>query len=132
MQDALKLLHDHRADYSIFFRQLGGFDSSRGAANASLGAMFADREAFTAWAERYRARLAAESSEDAERKTRMDRINPKYVLRNYLAENAIRKAADQRDYDEIERLMRLLARPCEEQPGMQSYAEPAPPWASAA
>jgi uncharacterized protein YdiU (UPF0061 family) len=61
----------------------------------------------------------------------MDRVNPKYVLRNHLAENAIRKAADERDYSEIERLMQVLARPYDEQPGMQAYAEPAPEWASA-
>jgi uncharacterized protein YdiU (UPF0061 family) len=61
----------------------------------------------------------------------MDRVNPKYVLRNYLAETAIRKAADERDYSEIERLMLVLARPYDEQPAMQAYAEPAPQWASA-
>ena len=60
----------------------------------------------------------------------MDRVNPKYVLRNYLAETAIRKAADERDYSEIDRLMRLLAHPYDEQPAMQAYAEPAPEWAS--
>jgi uncharacterized protein YdiU (UPF0061 family) len=53
------------------------------------------------------------------------------VLRNYLAETAIRKAADERDYSEIDRLMRLLAQPYDEQATMQSYAEPAPQWASA-
>lgn len=61
----------------------------------------------------------------------MDRVIPKYVLRNYLAETAIRKAADERDYSEIERLMRLLTRPYDEHPTMQACAEPAPQWASA-
>ena len=90
----------------------------------------AQRDACAAWAESYRVRLVQEASRDAERKTRMDRVNPKYVLRNYLAETAIRKAADERDYSEIERLMRLLARPYDEQPAMQAYAEPAPQWAA--
>lgn len=93
--------------------------------------MFVDRDAFAAWAERYRIRLALEASTDAERKARMGRVNPKYVLRNYLAETAIRKAADERDYSEIDRLMRLLAHPYDEQATMQAYAEPAPQWASA-
>ena len=61
----------------------------------------------------------------------MNRVNPKYVLRNYLAETAIRKAADGRDYSEIDRLMRVLARPYDEQAAMQTYAEPAPQWAAA-
>ncbi|MCX7141318.1 MAG: YdiU family protein [Proteobacteria bacterium] len=130
LQDTLKLLHGSRADYTLFFRRLGNFDSTCGAVNAPLRDLIIDGDAFAAWSERYRLRLAAEASVDAERKPRMDRVNPKYVLRNYLAETAIRKAADERDYGEIERLMRLLSRPFDEQAGMQAYAEPAPDWAS--
>jgi uncharacterized protein YdiU (UPF0061 family) len=131
LQDMLKLLHDSRADYTAYFRRLGNFDSAAGADNAPLRDLCVDRDAFTAWAGRYRVRLALEASTDARRKPRMDRVNPKYVLRNYLAETAIRKAADDRDYSEIDRLMRLLAHPYDEQATMQAYAEPAPQWASA-
>jgi len=131
MQDTLALLHQSHADYTTFFRRLGNFDSAAGAGNAPLRELFADRDAYADWAGRYRVRLALEAGTDAVRKLRMDRVNPKYVLRNYLAETAIRKAADQRDYSEIERLMRLLARPYDEQEDMQAYAEPAPQWASA-
>ena len=131
LQDTLRLLQKEHADYTTFFRRLGDFDSAPGAGNGALRALFADGAAYAAWTGRYGTRLALEASADAERKARMDRVNPKYVLRNYLAEAAIRKAADERDYSEIGRLMRLLARPYDEQPGMQAYAEPAPDWASA-
>ena len=131
IQDALDLLHAERADFTTFFRSLGGFPSAAAADSAPLQNMFADREALAEWAGRYRVRLALEASVDAERKARMNRINPKYVLRNYLAEAAIRKAADQRDYSEIERLMQLLARPFDEQPALQAYAAPAPESAAA-
>jgi len=130
MQDALKLLHENRTDYTRFFRRLGNFDSTAGAENAPLSELFAQREAFNAWAGRYRQRLALEACADAERKARMDRTNPQFVLRNYLAETAIRKAADERDYGEIERLMQVLQQPFDEQTTMQAYAEPAPQWAS--
>ena len=60
----------------------------------------------------------------------MNRANPRYVLRNWLAHEAIRKATDERDYSEIERLRSLLARPFDEQPGMEAYAAPAPEWAA--
>jgi uncharacterized protein YdiU (UPF0061 family) len=100
------------------------------AGDAGLRDFFIDRERFDAWARRYRERLVAEGSSDAERKARMDLANPKYVLRNHLAEAAIRKAADERDYAEIERLRALLARPCDEQPAMEAYAAPPPDWAS--
>ena len=131
LQDTLQLLHDSRTDYTVFFRRLGEFDSAPGATNAPLGELFEDRAAFAGWSARYCARLAAETSDDAQRKARMNRVNPEYVLRNYLAERAIRKAADERDYSEIERLMRLLARPYDKQAHMETYADPAPQWASA-
>ena len=130
VRDTLALLHDNRADYTMFFRRLGNFDSAAAADNASLRDMFAGREGYAAWAGRYRTRLALEARTAAERKARMDRVNPRYVLRNYLAETAIRRAVDQRDYGEIERLARLLARPYDEQPAMRAYAESAPQWAA--
>jgi uncharacterized protein YdiU (UPF0061 family) len=92
--------------------------------------MFIERDKFDAWAARYRDRLAAEGSVDTERAVRMNAVNPKYVLRNHLAEAAIRKAADERDYAEIERLRALLARPFDEHPEMDAYAAPPPDWAS--
>ena len=57
-------------------------------------------------------------------------IIAKYVLRNYLAEVAIRKARDEKDYSEIERLRKLLARPFDEQPENAHYAALPPDWAS--
>ena len=59
----------------------------------------------------------------------MDAVNPKYILRNYLAQNAIEKAEKQRDFSEIDRLLNLLAKPFDEQPGMESYAAAPPDWA---
>ena len=55
----------------------------------------------------------------------MDAVNPKYVLRNYLAQNAITQA-QQHDFSEVARLLHLLERPFDEQPQMQAYAAPAP------
>jgi uncharacterized protein YdiU (UPF0061 family) len=128
--DLLGLMHAARTDYTVFFRRLAGFDASRAARNDALRDMFIDREKFDAWALRYRERLAAEGSVDAARAPRMRAVNPKYVLRNHLAENAIRRAADERDFSEIERLRRLLARPFDEQPDMDAYAALPPDWAS--
>ena len=56
------------------------------------------------------------------------RANPAYVLRNYLAEQPIRKAEDEQDFSGIERLRLLLREPFTEQPGMERYAEPPPDW----
>ena len=57
----------------------------------------------------------------------MNRVNPKYVLRNYLAQTAIEKA-QQKDFSEIDRLLTLLQNPYSDQPGMEAYAAPPPNW----
>jgi len=125
--DLLDIMAKSGVDYTIFFRALGDFQP--GAENAPLRDQFIEREAFDAWAQRYAARLTREASGDAERRIRMHRVNPKYVLRNYLAQVAIEKATSDKDYSEIDRLLHLLRRPYDEQPEMAAYAAPPPDWA---
>jgi serine/tyrosine/threonine adenylyltransferase len=129
IMDALQLLAQNRVDYTIFLRRLCDFVSHDGAANVPLRDLFLDRTAFDAWAARYAAALRQSGSIDADRGMLMKRVNPKYILRNHLAEIAIRRAADQRDYSEIDRLHRLLARPFDEQPEREAYAAEPPDWA---
>jgi serine/tyrosine/threonine adenylyltransferase len=57
----------------------------------------------------------------------MNRVNPKYVLRNYLAQTAIEKAQN-KDFSEIDRLFTLLQDPFTDRPGMDAYALPPPNW----
>lgn len=116
-----------QVDYTRFFRALGRFDSSPGARNDALRDQFVDREGFDAWAEDYRRRLAAEGSQDAERRARMDRVNPKYVLRNYLAQTAIERA-QAGDFREVDRLRALLENPFSEHPEHEASAQPPPSW----
>jgi len=127
IRDLLGLLQGSRSDYTILFRELGMFNSADAAANEQLREHFLDREGFDDWAARYRERLRAERSRDAERRQRMDRVNPRYVLRNYLAQVAIDKA-HQKDVAEIDRLFALLQNPYDDQPGMDAYAAPPPSW----
>ena len=129
VMDALQLLAQNRVDYTIFMRRLCDFDSTAGAMNAPLRDLVLDRSAFDAWAARYAAALRNQGSNDAERSARMRRVNPKYILRNHLAEVAIRRAADHRDYSEVDRLHRLLAHPYDEQPEFEAYAAEPPDWA---
>jgi uncharacterized protein YdiU (UPF0061 family) len=127
--DALQLLAQNRVDYTIFLRRLCDFNSREGALNAALRDLFLDRAAFDVWAARYAATLRRQGSSDADRGQSMRRVNPKYILRNHLAEVAIRRAADERDYGEVDRLHRLLARPFDEQPEFEGYAAEPPDWA---
>jgi len=127
-RDVLALLHANHVDYTNFFRMLGSFSQDDPAANEPLRDQFLDREGFDWWADRYRARLKAEHSVDADRKACMDACNPKYVLRNYLVQVAIEQATRHRDYSEIDRLRELLRRPFDDQPEMNEYAAPSPDW----
>jgi uncharacterized protein YdiU (UPF0061 family) len=133
--DLLARLHANRVDYTRFMRALADFSSAPEApavySKATLRDMFLDREAFDVWAARYRMLLSAQNSDDAARAAAMKRVNPKYILRNHLAETAIRRAVDERDYSEIETLRALLSRPFDEQPEMEPYAAEPPEWASA-
>jgi len=129
VNDLLALLAGHGTDYTIFFRALAQFSTQPGSDSHAVRDLMVDRAAFDAWATRYSARLAAESGNDAERRMRMNRVNPKYVLRNHLAQVAIDKAAKFRDFSEIDRLLRLLRHPFDEQPEHQAYAAPPPDWA---
>jgi uncharacterized protein YdiU (UPF0061 family) len=90
--------------------------------------MFIDREAFDRWAADYRARLATEARDDVARREAMNRVNPKYVLRNHLAETAIQRAKD-KDFSEVERLAAVLRRPFDAQPEYEAYAALPPAWA---
>lgn len=124
--DLLALLAAGAIDYPLFFRRLCDFRPDTD--NQPLRDLCPDRDAFDAWARRYAARLGAEPRAAAARAAAMRAVNPKYVLRNYLAEIAIRKAEDEGDYGEIETLRRILARPFAEQPEFERYAAPPPDW----
>lgn len=127
----LQMLAANRVDYTNFWRRLSRIKVAEAETNTTENAvrdLFPDIESFDDWATKYRARLAAEASVDDERKASMNKVNPKYILRNYLAENAIRLAEDKKDFSEVDRLLKLLQRPFDEQPEMEAYAEAAPDW----
>jgi uncharacterized protein YdiU (UPF0061 family) len=129
-----RLMQANHVDFTLFFRRLGDLkldvlDADRAEADAPLRDLFLDRPAFDAWAVEYRARLRQEGSVDAERRVAMHAANPKYVLRNYLAQVAIEKAQNG-DYEEVRRLLAVLERPFDDQPENDAYAALPPDWAA--
>jgi uncharacterized protein YdiU (UPF0061 family) len=125
-RELFRLLAAHKVDYHLFLRRLGKV-TREGAWPASLLALLPEPLLWQEWLERYRARLVHEGSEDAVRKVQMDAINPKYVLRNALAQQAI-DAAEAGDMRPFERLFAALQRPYDEQPEYEDLATPAPAW----
>jgi serine/tyrosine/threonine adenylyltransferase len=81
-----------------------------------------------AWLVRYTQRLMQDQERDSVRIARMHQANPKFVLRNYLAQQAIDKA-EAGDYSEIDQLLDVLRLPYDEQPGRESYSMKRPDWA---
>lgn len=125
----LQALAANRVDFPLFFRRLSGLASEDPSSDGPLRDLFLDRSAFDAWSVEYRGRLRAEGSVDAARMLRMNRVNPKYVLRNYLAQVAIDKAA-QKDFSEVMRLLNVLQHPFDEQMEHEAYAALPPDWAA--
>jgi uncharacterized protein YdiU (UPF0061 family) len=117
INDFLELLYINKKDYHRSMRQLSSGKEH------SLGGNF------DSWFVRYKARLEKETSKMSQRVDLMHSVNPKYILRNYLAEVAIRKAEDLNEYDEIETLFQLLKKPFDSHEGYESYDSEPPEWA---
>ncbi|MBT7150010.1 MAG: YdiU family protein [Thiotrichales bacterium] len=113
----LELLYTHKKDYHQSIRQLSNGDEH------SLG------EVFGPWFKDYRKRLKKEKVDLNQRHNLMNGVNPKYILRNYLAEVAIRKAEDLNEYVEIDNLFKLLRDPFDKHEGYESYDSETPEWA---
>ncbi|MGO4330008.1 YdiU family protein [Cupriavidus sp. 2TAF22] len=129
LSELFQLLHAQRVDYTLFWRNLARISSADGSRDAPVRDLFLDRAAWDAWAGTYRARLRAEQSDDAARAAGMLAVNPKYVLRNHLAETAIQRARE-KDFTEVDRLLDVLSRPFDEQPEAEGYAALPPDWAA--
>lgn len=122
----LAILQRGRSDFTRSFRHLSRFDSHSENPATGIREDIVDLEAFDAWVGDYRTRLRSEqNTDDAARAARMNRVNPKYVLRNHLAQTAIERA-ESGDYAELGTLMELLRQPFEEQPEREAYAAEPP------
>lgn len=125
IDDWFKLMAGARADFTQSFRRLSALTLD--ADPACLRDLFIDQAALAHWLQRYRERLQAEQSIDAQRNSQMLATNPAVVLRNHLAEGAIR-AAQAGDFSETERLLKVLQNPFLEPERAADAALP-PDWA---
>ncbi len=125
-------------DYTIFFRNLGTItkqDSTEIAISKIKNAFYETteltsniKEAWTLWFQKYIETLNFEKLKDKERQLKMNTTNPKYVLRNYMAQLAIDEANDG-NYDLIDQLYLLLKKPYDEQPENEKWFAKRPEWA---
>lgn len=121
------LLQAQKMDYTLSFRALCSQDNQD-----FLGLAF-DREAAQAWLSQYRKASDADSQisgqSPQERLSEMKRINPKYVLRNWIAEEVIRSVRDEGDSKVFQEVFTVLQNPFEEHAQYQRFASPPPDWA---
>lgn len=134
MEALYALMQAAEVDMTIFFRTLSGVDPDQPSL-APLDCAFYDagkrRQAepgFISWLKDYGARVNRDGLPRQERKKRMDAANPRYVLRNYLAQQAI-DMAEAGDVGGIHELLDVLRRPYDDQPGFERYAQRRPDWA---
>lgn len=137
IQDLEDLLQLTETDMTIFFRDLGAFKKGHASEGLTLiknafynpievtGSL---NEKWNTWLMRYSERLEMETVSDVERKDQMNSVNPKYVLRNYMAQLAI-DDADKGDYHLIDELFQLLKHPYDEQPEHEKWFAKRPEWA---
>jgi serine/tyrosine/threonine adenylyltransferase len=140
IEDLLDTLQNSETDMTLFFRLLADLPQESESPHSDyfdiLRPAFYDekdfhsngRSSMDAWMERYRTRLESESRSDEERRAAMNRANPKYVMRNYLAQLAI-DDAEQGNPEKVRELLEVMRHPYDDQPQYEVYAEKRPDWA---
>ncbi len=120
VDDLLELMHTQRVDFTSLFRTLSrSVDDDAHSARS----LFVDPDAFDAWTQRWGARRALAQVDSDGAAVAMDRVNPIYVPRNELVEEALAAATDG-DLAPFENLLAVVTDPYRERPGLERYALP--------
>ncbi|XP_048590420.1 protein adenylyltransferase SelO isoform X2 [Nematostella vectensis] len=134
----LQMMESSQTDFTMTFRQLGNLilgHIEQGVIPPGAWALdkLKQQKNWRDWLGRYQERLGRNGDHDTDekRRIRMHAVNPRYVLRNWMAQTAIDKA-NRGDYTEIRHLMDVLQRPFNYQESAEraGYAAPPPPWST--
>ncbi|MHB1059674.1 MAG: protein adenylyltransferase SelO [Rhodanobacter sp.] len=134
MQSLQALMQQAEIDMTLWFRALAGIDMRMPSLATFDGAFYDEAKrdqaapALNDWLARYAARLAGDPLLPEQRRERMRKANPRYVLRNYLAQQAIDRA-EQGDPAGIAELLDVMRHPYDDQPGREAFARKRPDWA---
>ncbi len=124
--DALNMLSKLSLDYTFFWRQLCHFKTGDPGSMKALFDYYGNRQELQEWLVKYSLRLKEENSNDSNRCERMRKTNPKYVLKNYIAQEVI-EDVELGSSGKLEKFLQLFQSPFEEHPDFEKYALPTPP-----
>ncbi|WP_431688112.1 protein adenylyltransferase SelO [Hahella sp. NBU794] len=127
IDELLSLFTTHNTDMNRFMRALGDYDGSESSL-AFMSDLSCDSRAFSSWKSDYRKQVDTSAATVPDRTQAMQQVNPEYILRNYMLEEAIREA-HQGDYLLVQNLLRIVKNPFNAQPGAERYADAPPDWA---
>jgi uncharacterized protein YdiU (UPF0061 family) len=125
-EDLLDRMAANQADFTLTFRRLCDA-AAQADAETEVRGLFADPQAFAAWAVNWRQRLAQETASPEQRSAAMKATNPMFIPRNHLVEAAISAATARQDFQPFERLLEVVVRPYEDSAGEEVYSMPARP-----
>ncbi len=127
IQDFFDLMQTEHTDFTLTFRYLSDLVIPQSASDGGVGSLIDLPEAFKPWVDRWQARLAGESVDPIQHQAAMYAVNPAYIPRNHLVEEAIVAAETQQDFEHFNRLLDLLATPFDFDEANARYATPPQP-----
>ena len=125
-QDLLNRMAENHADFTLTFRRLCAVAGAGPEADGPIRSLFDNPARFDGWAAQWRRRLTEESRDDEERRAAMRAVNPAFIPRNHLVEEAINAALDG-NLIPFDNLLTVLSTPYEDQPAFARYADPPRP-----
>ncbi|MDB6096483.1 MAG: hypothetical protein JWM09_761, partial [Francisellaceae bacterium] len=120
--DLLNLMADEQSDYTLSFRYLADtFNNSQ-----KWLALFKNKELALKWLKNYHQHLNLKTENIPAHQKKLNQVNPKFILRNWVAELVIRSAEDQKDYSLLDRVFNILQKPYDEHPSDEYLSLPTP------
>lgn len=120
-QGMLSALANATIDYTMFFRKLSRFNGDK----SSILDIAIYREPLDRWLDKYTQRLEKETQSEAKRHEKMLRVNPKYILKNHILQEAIEKA-NEHDFGMVNDLLKVALSPFDEHPELEHLCKPTP------
>lgn len=126
-EELLQLMAEEKSDFTLTFRRLADHAGDSASAEGSVAELYEFSDAFLPWLARWRKRLAEEPGSPEQRRAGMYAVNPAFIPRNHLVEEALRAATHEGDYTPFNTLVDVLAQPFSFKQELLRFATPPRP-----